>query len=283
MNRQRAHVAIVLAASVCLGGCAATAAPPQDAVSDREPPVDVAEPASGIEEFDFGSTEWQFSVGGAELPISVPVVDGIATVDTVRFEVGEPIYSDADGDGSADAAVPISRADGNGFETLWYLWHDSGDTISQVVYPIARQARCGTAVESVTATDDGFVVHEFLRLPVADDSVPCSDPGTGELTRTVALHDSGDGTLWPVLRAPIPAFGGLCPGSPWLDGVSEQVTLLAAPTGGAVPATTPSDPVGVFELYRSPLTEIEGWKLVGFVQGAVDTGTVRLFCGWHEE
>ncbi|MBG6238185.1 hypothetical protein IWX78_001140 [Mycetocola sp. CAN_C7] len=287
MIRRTTSFALIVAASIGLAGCAATT--PASSGADEEGVDDVSTPPpveTTIEDFDFGTTDWRFSSGGSDLPIDVSLVDGASTVDVFQYEVGDPVFGDADSDGRTDAIVPISRLDGNGSDTVWYLWYDSGDDdgvgIRQIEFPIAQQSRCGRFVESVTAADGGFVVHEFLRLTGTDDTVPCSEPGTGELTRTVALHRSEDGTLWPVQTSPIPAYGGICPGSPWLDGPGEQLTLLSAPVDGAPVATSADQQVGVFELYQSHITAIDGWGLVGFVQGEVDTGAVRLFCGWQK-
>lgn len=127
------------------------------------------------------------------------------------YAIGTPVYSDADGDGLEDMAVPIAQRDGNGFREQWHIWLATADGgAEQVPIPIAWSSRCGDATESVTATEGGFTVHEYLREPLIDDHLACADRGTFEVTRGVAVLHDGD-ARYPVDLADPRGYGGVCP------------------------------------------------------------------------
>ncbi|MDJ0313850.1 hypothetical protein [Arthrobacter sp. H35-D1] len=96
--------------------------------------------------------------------------------------------------GGDDAAAAINRLDGNGFESLWYLWVADGANAVQVKYPIAQLSRCGTVVDSVVAGKGGVTVTQRLRVSGEDDKVPYSGAGSGLQARTITVK-AVDGEL----------------------------------------------------------------------------------------
>ncbi|WP_449282076.1 hypothetical protein, partial [Leucobacter sp.] len=129
-----------------------------DEASEQSPEPETIAPA-GLEEVDFGNLAWSFMLGGHQSERTMlDMVDGTAMDGPMEFTVGEVVLSELNGDDRIDAAVAISRADGNGFEEQWYLWIATDDGPHQVPMPIAHMSRCGTAIHSVTAADGGGVV-----------------------------------------------------------------------------------------------------------------------------
>lgn len=260
LRTYRAHfllVGAVLAGAAALSACAPAQAPePPPTATEEDTTVEtVEEPApAGLEDTDFGNLAWIFRPGG-----SVPetqqfdLVDGLATVDMVNYELGEVILAELTGDERVDAAVQITMLDGNAIDEQWYLWIATDDGPVQSTLPIARMSRCGTVTHSVSAVDDGIEVHETRRGP-GDASIPCSDAGTDERTRTVrAVEARNTDEWWPVQVAPIGGFGGLCPTMAHMHPWDNDGPLYA------VPDTSASDPVES----ASQIIELEGWPVYG--------------------
>lgn len=164
--------------------------------------------ADAIRDLDPAELAWQWFENHSRIePVDLTQPDQYGRT----YTIGAPVYSDADGDGLEDMAVPIAQLDGNGFREQWHIWLATAEgSAEQVTIPIAWTARCGDATESVTATDGGFVVHEFLREPVIDDHLPCAQPGTFEVTRGVGVRSDGQ-TRTPVNLADPRGYGGVCP------------------------------------------------------------------------
>ncbi|MEO6529355.1 MAG: hypothetical protein ABI563_12345 [Specibacter sp.] len=251
------------------------------AASTPEPPAVV-----DIRAVELGTMEWSYSPRGLDQPVTVKLVDGAASAGTgaglVSYTLEEVAYGDVDGDGDEDAVARINRSNDMAFEGLWYVWRADGADVVQLKYPIAQTGRCGTYVESVVISDGAVALTEYLRIPGLDDKIPCSDPGTGLQKRTVTVHAEGP-DAWPVQTAPVPAWGGLCPGPRWPDSAPGLVDLWTAPSRGAAVATSKAPDGGAFfELKDAPLTQREGWSLIGFRLFGVDTdaGGADLACAW---
>lgn len=213
--------------ALLVAGCSATGAPvvretnratPAQSPSDRV--------TDAIRSIDPASLEWRwFSDFSDTHPVDLGAPDEYGRT----YTVGAPVYSDADGDGLEDMAVPLAQHDGNGFREQWYVWlagSDGGAT--QMMIPIAWTMRCGDDTRSVKATDGGFVVRERLREPVVDDHLPCSKPGTFASTRRVAVQHVGDG-LYPVNLADPRGYGGVCPTHPRTEARVVKVWGSAVP------------------------------------------------------
>lgn len=208
-SARRAVTPIIgLLVGVLLAGCSAAPAPrpPEPEASTSTPSAAPAPDA--IRKLDPAALAWQWfeaHTDVAAVDVTKPDEDGRT------YTVGEAVYSDADGDGLEDLAVPIAQRDGNGFREQWHIWLAQADgTAVQVPIPIAWTSRCGDATESVTPTAGGFTVHEYLREPVIDDKVACSERGTFEVNRGVGVLRDGE-AVYPVDLADPRGYGGVCP------------------------------------------------------------------------
>lgn len=297
-------VSVLFALSVLAGsgltGCsgssdpAATSGPSLDAgdgpSQETKPPTQEPSPEPpqdlDIRSVDLTNTTWLYSDGGFGAPFEVPMVEGGAVIEEngfpAQYAVGDVKYGDIDGDGDDDAVAQISRTQDNGYKALWYVWLAQGPEAVQVKYPIAETGRCGTFVESLVIGEGAVKVTEYLRVAGRDDGVPCSDPGTGFKTRTITVHNEG-ADVWPVQTAPVAAWGGLCAGPKWPDTSPGIVDLWAAPSkDSAVSATASADGGAVFEQKDAPVTQRDGWALVGFRVFGVesDVGGTDMACAW---
>lgn len=152
------------------------------------------------------------------------------------YTIGEPVYSDANGDGLDDMAVSIAQADGNGYRLQWHIWLATADgSAEQVPIPMAWSARCGDVTRKVSAVKGGFRVLENLREPVIDDRVPCSGLGTFKSTRNVGVEKLGE-TLALVNLDDRRGYGGVCPTQQRTETGRTKVWGGLAPTN-AVPLT----------------------------------------------
>ncbi len=264
-----------------LAGCSPASsveAPASDAAHETTATVDGSAQA-GLEGNDFGNLAWTFRPGG-NVPetMQVVLIDGTATDGMVRYELGEVVLSDLTGDDLTDAAVQITRLDGNAIDEQWYLWVATDDGPVQSTLPVARMSHCGTVIHSVTAVDGGVEIHE-TRRSVADQAIPCSDPGSDERTRTVAAIEARNtGEWWPVQTAPFSGFGGLCPMTTYMDTYPNEATLYPVPDLDTGPPLAPTEAPEVFEIEAWPAygEPFSGWVLAG-VQHGEDQG-----CAWAE-
>ena len=234
-----------------------------------EPSAAAQRTAEEIQEW-VADAAWSFASRGLDEPETVEIVDGTATDQYDRiYEVGEGAPSDANGDGITDLAVPISVLDGNGFEELWYIWlgSDDPDTVAtQVLYPIALSTRCGDVIHSVTASDGGFAIDQTLRMP-SDHARDCASGGTGHQQREVAVVDI-DGHAYPLQTAPVEAWGGICPRSEWLDGLSAAGADIRTAPPASARAIEVDDSTYVYELPEAPLLTADGARFFGFTSSA---------------
>jgi hypothetical protein len=250
----------------------ATGAPEQVEAEPEEP--------AGLEETDFGNLTWNFMPGGNHPEsMQIEMVDGKATDESIEYTVGEVVLSELNGDDRIDAAVQLTMLDGNGFNEQWYLWIATDDGPDQVRLPVANMARCGTAIHSVTAADEGgVVIHESRRYFSEEMTLSCADVGTDERTRTVSVLDIHDAEeWWPVQTAPVGGFGGLCPIS--ADNHADPYTgqMYAGPDT-RFPEVTEGNSVGIFPLQAWPVygEDFPGWTLVGM------TWDGGMSCAWVE-
>lgn len=287
------HPVLVLAigtlAAVALAGCAASAPP---AGTDDDTAATSAaggagddaatEPSSaGLEEVDFGSLTWEFRPGGAAAEtFSVDLVDGTAADGMVSYELGEVVLAELTGDDRVDAAVQITRLDGNAVDDQWYLWIATDEGPVQSTLPVARTAQCGTATHSVEAVDGGIEIHETRRT-VSDQAVACSELGSDERTRTVGAIEvsiEGGPAWWPVQHAPFPAYGGLCPGTTHLDSYPNDAPFSPVPDLDAGSSMILEDAPAIFEIESWPVYDgaFPGWVLAGVMYDGVPG------CAWTE-
>lgn len=280
--RRFSLLASVMLGSLVFTGCAAdTPAEPEPMTPSAEAtPEVVEEPApAGLEDTDFGNLTWVFRPGGSVPETQrVDLVDGVASDGMVSYELGEVILTELTGDDQIDAAAQITRLDGNAIDEQWYIWIATDDGPVQSTLPIARMARCGTVIHSVTAVDGGIEIHETLRR-VGDESIPCSDPGSDERTRTVsAIEARNVGEWWPVQTAPFGGFGGLCPMNTHLDAYPNDFDLYPVPDTAASETISFEGASGIFEIDAWPVygEPFPGWVLVGVQQGDARG------CAWAE-
>ena len=271
--------AVLMIAAAALVACSPSQQPVVGAQSEQSVDADEPAPPAGLESTDFGDLDWTFRPGGS-VPetLQVTLVDGKASDGMVSYELGEVVLAELTDDDWMDAAVQITRLDGNAIDEQWYLWVATDEGPVQVTLPVARMARCGTVTHSVTAVEGGVEIHE-TRRSVADQSIPCSDPGSDERTRTVAAIEARNaGEWWPVQTAPIGGFGGLCPMTTHLDTYENEGALYPVPDAAA------TEPIAFDG--RSTVFEIEGWPVYGepfpgWVLTGVQHGDDRG-CAWAE-
>lgn len=291
--------AAMCTAAVLLAGCAGSDPenPSDPAPSETTAPTTSAPSTVTADDIEawVQNTEWSYAPGGTEEPSAVAIEDGTATAGEFEtYAVGEGVEGDANGDGIVDVAVPITKEEGNGIETLWYVWlgvdgaAEGEAPAEQMIYPIATSARCGHGVESVTAIDGGFSIDETRRLP--SDDTDCATGGTGKQVRDVTVIDV-DGEPYPMLVSPFEAWGGVCPfgernaleGEPMID-----FELRAAPPESAPVVMETSDEWAAFALEPAPLVESEGVQLIGVQpaeyftqdQDEVEELPVRMQCAF---
>lgn len=243
--------ATALAAAVLLAGCSSVTAPAATESTDPSPAASPSGPAvDAIRALDPAALDWQWFDSFAE----TTAVDITAPDEYGRtYTVGDPVYSDADGDGLEDMAVPLAQLDGNGFREQWYVWvADADGGATQTTIPIAWTMRCGDDTRSVKATDGGFVVRERLREPVVDDHLPCSKAGTFRSTRKVAVVHQGGG-LFPVNLTDPRGYGGVCPTHPRTETGVVKVWGSAIPQISA-PLTLDGERMNLILTSRHTLT-----------------------------
>lgn len=274
---------LLCAGAVCaalLAGCAATKTAPRqtDSAQEQEQEPEQSEPI-GLEETDFGNLTWTFRPGGnTPETVQFDLVDGAFDDGMVRYELGEIVSAELTGDDRMDAAVQITRLDGNAIDEQWYLWIAGDDGPVQLTLPVARMSRCGTATHSVTAVESGGVQIHESRRNIGEEALACADIGSDERTRIVHAVEAGSiGEWWPVQTDPVSGFGGLCPTAADYETVSYDGVLRPAPDvsvdGGAT-----DGPAQVFGLEPWPVygEPFPGWVLLGVKQDDV------MSCAWTE-
>ena len=206
------------------GGTASVPAASESATASSGPETDA------IRALDPKSLDWQWF---EDHSLSIKV--DLAKPDANRrsYTLGKPVYSDADGDGRLDMAVPIAQLDGNGYRQHWHIWlATASGGAEQVMVPIGLTARCGDATTRVTAVTGGFQVKERLREPIIDDHLPCSSPGIFISTRHVGVERAGD-TVALVNLKDRRGYGGVCPTVPRTETGQVKVWGAVAPTNAA--------------------------------------------------
>lgn len=278
-RRTLAVPAILMIAIAGLVACTPSHQPVAGVPSEQ--PVDADEPAppAGLERTDFGNLAWTFRPGGSVPETAqLALVDGRASDGMVSYELGDVVLAELTDDDRMDAAVQITRLDGNAIDDQWYLWVATDEGPVQVTLPVARMSRCGTVTHSVTAVEGGVEIHE-TRRSIVDQSIPCSEPGSDERTRTVAAIEARNaGEWWPVQTAPFDGFGGLCPMTAHLDTYENDGALYPVPDEAATEPIAFDGGTTVFEIEGWPVygEPFPGWVLTG-VQYGHDRG-----CAWAE-
>ncbi len=196
------------------------------------------------------------------------------------YTLGKPVYSDADGDGLEDMAVPIAQLDGNGYRQHWHIWlATASGGADQVMIPIGLTARCGDATTKVTAIKGGFQVKERLREPIIDDYLPCSSPGTFTSTRQVGVEKAGD-TVALVNLKDRRGYGGVCPTVPRTETGRVKVWGAVAPTNVA-PLTIDGERMYLIWAHAHPLTNGAEPMKLAVVWSAGGNSSKRL-CVWTD-
>lgn len=284
------NVIAVLATAVLLTACGplepdsepTTPAPSESTSATPTPTPPPADPEA-IRDVDFGSLEWTWDTLGVLFPVQL--TGAVTTAEdgyyqqAATFTLGEATFSDANGDGLLDAAVPVLWEAGNGVIENWFIWLAQADAPAapqQIPYPIASAARCGDDVESVEAIDGGFRVHEIMRSSLESYGA-CAEHGTMKRTRdVVAVGDgTGDGS-WPATADGL-SWGGYCPVKVYTEGDHAQANGFVGPSDAA-PRTAATGEKLYSPLQHYPFVQPAGWKLTGFLPDEqVDDSVV---CVW---
>jgi hypothetical protein len=286
-------IAVSAAAAIALTGCGGTV-PPTASRTDAASPTPTPTPSPtpvDIRDVDLGTGDVMFSSGGFSEPAVIAFEGGTGSDELGSYTMKDPVYADANDDGNEDALVAIERLDGTAWESLWYVFLSDGEGgAAQVAVPVARASSCGDMIESTgAAPGGGFAVEVVARVPLVDDGLPCSDQGSGRESRVIMIDgEAGDPLALPIQTAPLPAWGGICPGTSWWDTEASSVELLAFPREGSVVVNEASSPAGVFPPVSDPaplLTAIgvpvEGWAFVVFIGASSAQLDVKpMTCGW---
>lgn len=252
------HLPVAVVSALVLTACGAGTQPPPAATPPPPSPLVTVTPTptgpapDAIRDLDPESLDWQwFETHGSVEPVDVTQPDQYGR----SYTIGEPVYADADGDGLEDLAVSIAQLDGNGYREQWHIWLATADGFAeQVLIPIAWTSRCGDGTESVTPTEGGFAVHEFLREPVVDDHLPCSDSGTFEVTRGVGVLHDGD-ARYPVDLADPRGYGGVCPTH---ERTETGITTVWGSVGPDLAASASIDGEEMYLILTHPHTLTQG-------------------------
>lgn len=159
---------------------------------------------------DLGNMEWKVQDGpfGVIEQEIVQLEDGQeAGESTQPYELGEVVYSDANGDGLEDAAASIT----DGESTWWYVWLATEKGPEQAPIAVAYEDDCETRVNNVRGVKGGFEIDENRHdIAHGQPSSSCAGLGQEEVTRTVKIQQDRE-DLWPVQTDPFPGYGGICP------------------------------------------------------------------------
>lgn len=304
MRRLGGSAAGILAAGMLLAGCMGGGDPggtpqptgPGDASS---PPPDTAAPSpsadpspdpEAIRGVDFGELTWtwdtagerfEVAMSGGESSVHDPGVDA-----EVRISVGDPVFSDANGDGLLDAAVPGTweSIHGTGVAVEWFIWlaqADAPDEPQQVSDAIAFGARCGDVVDGVTPIDGGFRVEETM-LSALEQGNACADNGTMHRVRDVGAVGDGSGAGSFPATLDGKGWGGFCPVREYTEGVLAEAEGQVAPSGD-VPATSVAGERLYSPMQSYPLHVPDGWRLIGFIPEPDPEGDDSLVCVWRAD
>lgn len=269
MSRGDSVFVIALLVAALLAGCTPTPPPaspkPSPHASSSPTPA-----ADAIRAVDFGSMTFTWDTLGVQYPVKLS--GGRAEVEdpyykqTALFQLGEPTFADANGDGLIDAAVPLQFESGNGIMNNWFIWlaqADAPDQPQQIPFPVASGARCADRVTGVEAIEGGFRVHEVMRNSF-EATGPCAQSGTMERTRDVGAAGDGTGAgSWPVTLDG-QGFGGYCPVKVYTEGDFAQAQGRVGPSDAA-PQTSATGEKLYTPIQHYPFLEPDGWQLTGFL------------------
>lgn len=294
-RRRRARCAAAAASltALLLTGCATSAptAEPPAAETSTETPTPTPTPVD-IRSVDLGTRTVMYSPGGFSAPAWIVLADGVGTDEVgAAYAMGDPVYSDANGDGLEDALVAIERTEGTAWESIWYAFLADGEgDAAQLGVPLARASACGDLVESTAAAPGGgFAVEVLWRVRGTDDEKPCSEPGSGRESRVIVVDgEAGDPQAMPVQTGPVTAWGGICPGTTWWDTESSMVELLALPVAGSPIAHPATASAGIFPASQDPAPLLgalgvptEGWAFVTFIGEQFAMENIKpMTCAW---
>lgn len=283
-------VAIATASLIVLAGCgggsgsegaesssASGAEDPEQTTSATPSPSPT--PAS-IRDTDFGEVTWTFDYEGEWLEIELAGGEGEGEVygSPAVYTVGEPVYADADLDGIEDAVVPLTQEAGNGVQTTWYVWLGPTEVDAEPVQlplPVASQARCGDAVDSVTAVDGGIRIEERMRSVMAGDCA--SDPDVERTRDVVVVGDGSAEGSWPAL-ADGSGWGGYCPLIELSEGVEGPVEGRVGPADAAPESSHAGEQELFGYLGYYPFRQPDGWRVIAFADE--DGPEMSAICTW---
>ncbi|QYJ02752.1 hypothetical protein KUV85_10415 [Nocardioides panacisoli] len=254
-------------------------APASEVVAESpSAPATTEEPEATIRDFDFGTVRWREAVAGEFRRIGT---DDVGRV----FAVGDTAYADVNDDGHDDALVGLEITDGNGYEQIFYIWtwDAAKEKAVQVENPIAREFRCGDAVEKVAGGDGAFTITERLRFQ-GQDLPDCAATPPIKVQRSVRLEDN-----WPVLTTGQGGHGGICPQPQGTDALFDLEGIPVHPGPREETGTLDASVVTKFAevdvwdhlwLYR------ENWMLIHFLPASRGAGDGfaeygdYVPCGW---
>lgn len=279
-------VIAMLASAVLLAGCSPQTTEPDPSPPPTEsspPPTETAPDSEAIRDVDFGSLNWVWDTLGVQFPVQltgeVTTAEDQYYNQPATFTLGEATFSDANGDGLLDAAVPVLWEAGNGITENWFIWlaqADAPEAPQQIPYPIASADRCGDSVKNVEAIDGGFRVNEVMRNSF-ESSGACAEKGTMERSRDIVVvgDGSGDGS-WPA-TADGEGWGGYCPVKVYTEGDLAPAQGVLGPSDAA-PKTAATGEKLFSPLQHYPFAQPAGWMLTGFLpDDQVDDSVV---CVW---
>ncbi len=272
----------------CSGGAPITggsSAAPQATtpVTPSASPTPTGPDPEAIRDVDFGDREWIWDTLGERY--TVTLTDGGAEATDAyydapaTFSLGAPVYSDANGDGLTDAALPLTWESGNGIAENWFIWlaqADAPQDPQQIPFPVASSARCGNASAALTPMPDGFRVEEVVRSSM-ESSAACAEGASMRRTREITVVGDGTGEgSWPA-TADGEGWGGYCPVKVYTEGEFAEAKGQLGPSADA-PATSATGEKLYSPMQTYPFLQPEGWRLIGFLpQEQVDDS---LVCVW---
>lgn len=255
-----------------------TAAPTSDAPSPTEPD------AEAIRSVDFGEMTWMWDSYGVLYEVELSGGAGQAPDPNFgdelgAFTLGEAVFSDANGDGLTDAALPLTWELGNGIAENWFIWlaQPEGSAPLQVPGVIASSARCGNASAVLSPIDGGFRVDEVVRSSI-EMLGACAEGATLERSREIEVLGDGTGVgSWPA-TVDGAGWGGFCPVKIITEGEVAPAQGRVGPSTEA-PETTATGDLLYTPINEYPFHEPDGWRLSAFI---TDTSQDSVTCVWIE-